>query len=188
MSDHVTITRRPGVAYASFETINASQSQMVFWKNQDNEAHWPFFSAGTPPPSLPLQVGANGTSDGLQPATALGPTYYPVGNSPVPVPQGQALPVTYTCQLHSGESGTIKIYADFYSQPNQLPGATRGTAYTASLTTGGLPPYTFQVSNSNLPASLKVNNVAGQGPVVSGTPGSGDAGSFAFDLSCQDSD
>jgi hypothetical protein len=50
-----------------------------------------------------------------------------------------------------------------------------------------MPNYTFRVSNSNLPASLKVSIVNTlQGPAVTGTPGSGDAGSFAFDLYCED--
>lgn len=185
MSDSVTITRTPGVQNASFETINASQSEMVFWKNEDNVAHWPLFSTGAPPPSLLYRVGPNSTSDSLQPALALGPPYA-AGS---PLPQGQSLPVTYVCKLHSGESGKINIYADFYSQPNQLPGATRGNAYTANLTIGGLPPYPImRVSNSNLPVSLTVNNVTNQGPVLSGIPGSSDAGSFAFDLYCEDSD
>jgi len=96
--------------------------------------------------------------------------------------------VSYTCKLHAGETGNINCYADFYSQPNQLPGASRGQAYSANLTNGGLPPYQFQVSNSNLPASLTVENVPNQGPVLSGTPGQGDAGNYAFDLNCQDSD
>jgi hypothetical protein len=152
---------------------------MVFWKNEDNVAHWPLFSTGAPPPSLLYQVGANGTSDSLQPALAL-------ANPPK---QGESCPVTYTCKIHSGESGKINIYADFFPQPNQLKGATRGVAYTANLTNGGLPPYKkLRVSNSNLPAGLTVNNVTDQGPVLSGTPGLGDAGSFAFDLYCEDSD
>lgn len=186
MSDHVTITGTSDPQKASFETINAHQSQMVFWKNNDAVAHWPLFSTGTPPPSLPFQVGPKANSDSLQPATALA-AFYPAAG-PLPITQGVAVPVTYGCKIHSGESGTINVYADFYSQPNNLAPAVRGTPYTANLTTGGLPPYTFQISNSNLPASLTLKNVAGQGPVLSGTPQPGDAGSFAFDLVCEDSD
>jgi hypothetical protein len=128
------------------------------------------------------------TGSGQRPAGACtwGPLLPGMGASN-PLPQGQLLPVVYTCQFHSGESRKINIYADVYSKPNQLADATRGTAYTANLTAGGLPPYKLTVSNSNLPASLTVNNVANQGPVLTGTPGSGDAGSFAFDLYCEDS-
>jgi hypothetical protein len=181
MSDHVTITRQPGAANASFETIGVTQSQMVFWKNEDTQPHWPIFTGGSQP-ALPYQVGPKGNSDSLQPS---------LGNAasadPSVVPQGQSVTVTYGCKLHSGESGTINVCADFYSQPNQLPGASQGKAYAANLTTGGMPPYTPHVSNSNLPPSLTVKNVTGQGPVVSGIPGSGDTGSFAFDLYCEDS-
>jgi len=53
MSDHVTITRTPGAQEASFQTINASQSQMVFWKNSDDQPHWPVFSTGNPAPAMP---------------------------------------------------------------------------------------------------------------------------------------
>src|SRR4029077_157832 len=97
--------------------------------------------------------------------------------------------VDYTCSLHPGETGLINVYADFYSLPSQLTGFTRGVAATAKLTTGGMPNYTFTVSNSNLPASLKVTIVNNtQGPVLTGTPGQNDAGNFAFDLVCEDAD
>jgi hypothetical protein len=185
-SDHVTITRAPGVATASFDTIALTQSQMVFWKNEDDQAHYPTFSTGNPPPVLANQVGPHATSDGLQPALAL-TQYYPGGGASNPLPQGQAVPADYTCSLHQGESGVIQVYADFYSQPSQLPGASRGTAYTTNLTTGGMPNFKFQVSNSNLPASLVVSILNSlQGPAVSGTPGQKDAGNFAFDLYCED--
>src|SRR5215831_6365746 len=187
MSDRVTITRTPGAKLASFQTINASQSQMVFWTNRDHQPHWPTFSTGNPPPATPYQVGARGNSGSLQPATALA-QFYPSDSGPIPIPQGQAVPVNYTCQLHQGETGTINCYADLYSVANQLSPATRGQAYTANLTNGGLPPYEFRVTNSNLPASLTVKNVANQGPVLQGTPAQGDAGDYAFDLTCQDSD
>jgi hypothetical protein len=180
MSDHVTITRQAGAKNASFNTISLSLSQLVFWKNQDNEAHWPVFSGGSPPPSLKNQVGPNSTSDSLLPGLALSK----------PPAQGVSSPVSYKCSLpQHEESGTINVYADFFSQPSQLSVAQRGVKYDANLTTGGLQPFKFNVSNSNLPASLKVTIVnANQGPAVSGTPGANDAGSFAFDLVCEDSD
>ncbi len=184
MPDHVTITRTTGAANASFNTIGVTQSEMIFWKNEDDQPHWPIFNAVTPPLTLAYQVGPKSNSDNLQPSLGNIASSNPNGSA---IPQGQVVPVTYACQLHKGESGTINVCADFYSQPNQLPGANQGKAYSANLTTGGMPPYTFSVSNSNLPASLTVNNVAGQGPVLSGTPGSSDTGSFAFDMTAEDS-
>jgi hypothetical protein len=186
MSDHVTITRQQGAQFASFDTISASQSEMVFWKNEDSEPHHPIFSTVSPPLTLANQVGPHATSDSLQPALALS-AFYPA-SGPIPLTQGKLLHANYTCSLHPGETGVINVYADFYPQPSQLPGFTRGVAGTANLTTGGMPNFTFNVSNSNLPPSLTVTIVDSlQGPAVTGTPGSGDAGNFAFDLYCQDS-
>jgi len=186
MSDHVTITRPKGAPLASFDTISASQSEMVFWKNEDSEPHFPTFSTGTPAPVLANQAGPHGTSDSLQPALAV--TTFDNKGNPIPLPQGQCVPANYTCSLHQGETGVINCYADFYSQPSQLTGFTRGVLGTANLTTGGMPTFTFRVSNSNLPQSLNVKIIdPQQGPAVTGTPGPGDAGNFAFDLYCEDS-
>jgi hypothetical protein len=186
MSDHVTITRPQGAPLASFDAISVTQSEMVFWKNDDNQPHFPTFSAGSPIPALANQVGPNANSGSLQPALALD-KYYP-STGPVALPQGQGIPACYICSLHPGETGVITVYADFYSQPSQLANATRGAAYSANLTTGGMPNFTFRVSNSNLPASLQVSIVNSlQGPALTGTPGPNDAGSFAFDLYCEDS-
>ncbi|GEM_PF-5093207 len=184
MSDHVTITRAPGASNASFTPINCTLSEMVFWKNEDGQPHFPVFSTGNPVPALTYQVGPHSNSGSLQPGLA---TYG--SNGPAPIPQGQGIPVTYACSLHAGESGTITVYGDFYPLPNQLPPATRGTAYQQSLINGGVPNYTYTVSNSNLPLSLKVGiSSPAQGPVLSGTPGPNDAGSYAFDFVCDDSD
>ena len=185
MSDHITITRQPGAQLASFSTISRQQADMAFWQNQDSEPHYPTFPTGAP--ALSNQVGPHATSGSVQPALAL-TAYYP-STGPLPLPQGQVFPVDYTCSLHPGESGLINVYADFYSVPSQLPGFTRGVAATANLTIGGMPNYTFTVSNSNLPPSLQVKIVTNtQGPALTGTPGQNDAGNFAFDLVCEDSD
>jgi hypothetical protein len=186
MSDHVTITRAKGAQLASFSTTSRQQSDMVFWQNQDSEAHFPAFPTGAP--VLSSQVGPNANSGSVQPALALS-TYYPSTGPSIPLPQGQVFPVGYVCSLHPGETGIINVYADFYSQPSQLAPFKRGTAATAPLTIGGMPNFTFTVSNSNLPASLTVTILVNtEGPVVTGTPGPNDAGSFAFDLYCLDSD
>jgi hypothetical protein len=185
-NDHVTITRTNGAAAACFNTIACYQSDMVFWKNEDGEPHSPTFSTGNPPPTLTYQVGPHATSGSLQPALALA-TYYPGGGQANPLPQGVSVPASYTCSLHDGESGIINVYANFYSLASQLPKATRGTAYSANLTIGGIPNFSFGVSNSNLPASLTVSITnTQQGPVLAGTPGQNDAGNYSFDLSCKD--
>jgi hypothetical protein len=185
-NDHVTITRPNGDASASFNTIACYQSDMVFWKNDDSEPHYPTFSTGNPPPALTYQVGPYATSGSLQPALALA-KYYPGGGQSNRLPQGVAVPSNYVCALHAGEAGIIDVYANFYSVASQLPNATPGIAYTANLTTGGIPNFQFNVSNSDLPASLSVGITnAQQGPALSGTPGQNDSGNYSFDLSCED--
>ncbi|WP_428628099.1 putative Ig domain-containing protein [Sphingopyxis sp.] len=65
--------------------------------------------------------------------------------------------------------------------PTDLPRATAGAAYTATLTAaGGVAPYRFALSGGALPAGLSLST----GGVVSGTPAA--AGAFAFTVAVTD--
>jgi hypothetical protein len=70
--------------------------------------------------------------------------------------------------------------------PATLPEGTYGTAYSQTLTaTGGAGgPYTYAVTNVNLPAGLSLSPLR-TGVVLSGTPKA--AGSFSFTLTATDS-
>lgn len=181
-SDHVTITRPSGTGLASFDEITILQSQMVFWKNQDNQPHWPTFppnTGGAPSPVLAKQVGPNATSGSVQPALSLSQFYTSKGSSELT--QGVGFPLQYTCSLHKGELGVIQIYGDFFVPTNQLE-ATSGQTISINLTTGGVPTFTFTFSTP--PPGLTVINDPNQGPVLTGTVRS--AGIYNFSLRCVD--
>ena len=65
---------------------------------------------------------------------------------------------------------------------SSLPDATQGTAYSQAVSaTGGIAPYTWSVSSSNLPAGL---NLSGSG-TISGTPTA--TGTSTFTVKAEDS-
>jgi hypothetical protein len=66
--------------------------------------------------------------------------------------------------------------------PATLPNASAGSAYSQAVTaSGGIAPYTYQVSAGALPAGLTLSSAG----VLSGTPTA--AGSFSFTVSATDS-
>ena len=66
-------------------------------------------------------------------------------------------------------------------QPNSLPAATQGTAYSVTITAiGGTAPYTFALSSGTLPAGLTLTT----GGVLSGTPTA--SGSPSFQIQATD--
>lgn len=73
------------------------------------------------------------------------------------------------------------------NSPVQLPNATVGTTYSASLSTilapkGGLPPYHYSVVSGSLPTGLTLSDSGN----VTGTP-SGAAGNVNFNIQVKDS-
>jgi hypothetical protein len=61
-----------------------------------------------------------------------------------------------------------------------LPGATFGAAYTTPLAaTGGIPPYTWTISQGALPAGLAISSTTG---AISGSPTTGGTASFTVKL------
>ena len=61
-----------------------------------------------------------------------------------------------------------------------LPGATEGTAYSATLSAqAGNPPYTWSISAGSLPAGLSLNSSTG---VISGTPTANGTSSFTAEV------
>jgi hypothetical protein len=118
-NDHVTITRANGDSNASFNTIACFQSDMVFWKNEDSEAHSPTFSTGNPPPALTYQAGPHATSDQIHPFHIhINPfqileVTYPdaIGNLVTYKPQG---PPVWSDVVNIPVGGSVKIRQAFY--------------------------------------------------------------------------
>src|SRR5437667_3493281 len=145
MPDQTEITITRNQSGAVFPTVGITQSQLVFWQNEDpqGQPHWPLFPNGLQPRT---QVGAGDTSDPLQPAS--GVATFPT------LTQCQVFPTSYTCQIkgHQSEQGVVNVVLDFFSNPNQLPDATVNVAYTPfALTQGGMPPFTYKLSDESLP-------------------------------------
>jgi len=165
-----------------FPSVEITQSQLVFWKNDDPKSpHWPQFPQ-QPAVGPRFQTGSGNTSDPVQP--------YAGG----PIPQGQNQLVKYGCRIpnHESEQGLITVWADFLVATiqnggvfNQLPDGKVGTAYTpVALTTGGKPGYSHTLSDAALPPGINVTD-GPSGVMVGGTPGA--AGQdFAFTVHCKD--
>jgi hypothetical protein len=178
--EQITITKGPNEG--AFQTVTVTQSQLVFWRNEDTEAHWPSF------PSQPqigprFQVGPGDNSDNFQPVSSGGA-----------IPTGQTVKVNSGCKIqgHGAETGLILVVADFIEAPqpagsvyNQLTNGTVGVAYSpVVLTSGGLAPYTHTLSDAVTPQGLTITNEAA-GVTVGGTPTqAGD--NFAFTVHCKD--
>ena len=85
---------------------------------------------------------------------------------------------------HTGSmSFALMINGQLAFTSTSLPAATVGTAYNASCsTTGGLAPYTWSVSQGNLPPGLSLNLTSG---AIAGTPTA--SGNYSFGLQVSDS-
>lgn len=190
MSDQTAIRISKSNADGLFPPVAVTQSQLVFWKNEDSEAHWPLLPLTPHPPTTSavqtvgprFQTGPGDTSDPVQP--------YASGTGIVDPP----VIIKYSCKLHKGESGEIRVVADFLSRPsdpkslvlNQLPDATFGAAYgPEALTSGGLPPFSHSLSNAAIPEGMNVTDKA-NGVFVTGTPRQTGV-NFAFTVHCEDS-
>lgn len=177
----ITITRSPGAPNATFPEVSITQSQLVFWRNEDpsQQPHWPQFPNFLQPRT---QTGFGNNSDNLQPANG-------VDSFPT-LTQGQKFTIAYTCKVagHGAEQGQIDVYLDFFSTPNQLANGTVGVQYPSAnglLTQGGKPPFVVQLSDVSLPSGMSVQNDPTNGPTLIGTPT--EAGnSFAFTIHCED--
>jgi large repetitive protein len=89
---------------------------------------------------------------------------------------GQSASLTFSISL------TISPLAITTTSP--LPGATLGSAYTATVTaSGGLQPYAWSVVAGSLPAGLNVDAASG---TISGTPTG--TGTFVFTLQVSDAE
>src|ERR1035438_4453068 len=67
--EQITITKGPNEG--AFQTVTVTQSQLVFWRNEDTEAHWPSFP-GQPQIGPRFQVGPGDNSDNFQPVSSGG--------------------------------------------------------------------------------------------------------------------
>jgi len=112
-------------------------------------------------------------------ATASAPTTTASVQLTVTSSTGQSASLTYTITL------TISPLGITTTSP--LPGATLGSAYTATVTAnGGLQPYTWSVATgSSLPAGLMLTS-GSPGATISGTPTV--TGTFQFTLDVSDAE
>ena len=150
-----------------FTQVTVTQSQVVFWRNNDKEPHWPIQGPR-------FQVGPGGSSDDS--------TVYP---APLPTT------IYYGCAIqgHENERGSIIVYADFLPSQvknNVLPAGTKGAAYTVqNLATGGMSPYTFSTTSGSLPPGMSITATTNNtGLTIGGTPTQ--SGTFSFTLNATD--
>ena len=129
---------------------------------------WSLVSAGTLPQGLSLSASA-GTITGT-------PTQAGTFNFAIRVTDQASRQATRTFTLVV--LGPLTI-----STPAGLPEAAVGAAYSQQIqVTGGLQPYSFQVSSEALPPGITLNQSTG---LLSGTPTA--AGNFSFGVSVVDS-
>src|SRR5437868_10958032 len=175
---HILITPNPD-GTGNFPATECTQSQLVFWRNEDpGSPHWPVFP-DQPGVGPHFQTGYKENSDPVQP--------YASGTA---IPSGQTQVVNYGCRIsnHESEQGVVTVWPDFLAAQIQTGGVffqlangTAGEAYTgAVMTTGGKPPYTHTLTDVSLPKGLSVTD-GPSGPLVSGTPGAAGK-NFAFTL------
>ena len=158
-----------------FTQVTVTQSQVVFWRNNDTEPHWPIQGPR-------FQVGPGGSSDDS--------TVYP---APLPTT------IYYGCAIqgHESERGSIIVYADFLPSQvknNVLPAGTKGAAYAPqnlapgtpqNLVTGGMSPYTFSITGGSMPPGMSVTATTNNaGLTIGGTPTQ--SGTFSFTLNATD--
>ena len=139
-------------------------------------------SGGTPPytwaltsGSLPAGLSLSSTGVIAGTPTTSGSTTFGVRvtDSATPTPD------TATASLSISVTSTTTALTITTSS---LPGATVGTAYSATLTaSGGTPPYTWALTSGSLPAGLSLSSSG----VVAGTPSA--AGTSAFTAQVTDS-
>jgi hypothetical protein len=97
-----------------------------------------------------------------------------------------AFTVTLTAAAFANASITQTVMINVPVNPaittpaGALPGATFGAAYTTPLAaTGGIPPYTWTISQGALPAGLAISSTTG---AISGSPTTGGTASFTVKL------
>ena len=118
---------------------------------------WKFPSGSSPPGWLSLSSG--GTLSGTPPVSAEN-TSLPVM---VAVTDSTSTTATSSLSIQVAAPGPLAI-----TTMSPLPGATLGTAYSDTLqASGGVPPYSWSVTPSSLPAGLTLDPSTG---VISGTP------------------
>ena len=112
---------------AVFTPTTVSQSDLVFWFNNDGQQHYPVPGCSKiPPNNASLQVAPGGTTPKFQPAST-------------PNIPSTGLTITYGCAIsgHESESGTITVTPDSGQPP--VTGAPAGpTTRTIDISSGGV--------------------------------------------------
>ena len=123
-------------------------------------------------------TGCSAASCGTLSGTTLYAATYTAPTT-VGTPFTVTLTATSTAKTSISGTVTINVPANPSITTATLPGATFGTAYSATLTgTGGITPYTWTVSQGTLPAGLSLSGAG----VLSGTATAGGTASFTVKL------
>ena len=135
-------------------------------------------SGGTPPYTWAVASGA------MPPGLTLSSTGLISGAPTSPGNYGFSVRVTDAMQNSSQAALSIGVLAGPLSiAPTSPPQGTIGTAFTLQLTaSGGVAPYTWNVTQGNLPGGLALNGSTG---TISGTPTA--VGNFSFTVTVTDS-
>jgi len=145
------------------------------------------------PTGLKLTVSADtmtatisGTVQGQQ-ATTTVPSIVPLGATASAATTTASVQITVTSSTGQSASLTFSItltISPLTMSNAPLPGATLGSAYTATVTaSGGLQPYAWSVVAGSLPAGLNLGAASG---TISGTPTA--TGTFVFTLKVGDAE
>jgi hypothetical protein len=180
----ITITR-DAQGNVIYPPVEITQSQLVYWKNEDSQAaHWPYFP-DQPGVGPRFAVGTGNTSDPVQPYA-----------NQTAIPQGTNQVVYYRDKQPGFDDleGQVAVWGDFLATPiqnsvtkvyNQLNDATVGVAYAqVVLTVGGKPSYKHILSDAVLPPGMAVTDTPA-GVAIGGTPMQAGE-NFAFTIHCQD--
>jgi putative Ig domain-containing protein len=145
------------------------------------------------PTGLMLTVSADtktatisGTVQGQQTTTAV-PSVAPLAATASAPTTTASVQITVTSSTGQSASLTFSItltISPLAMSNASLPGATLGSAYTATVTaSGGLQPYAWSVVSGSLPAGLNLGAANG---TISGTPTA--TGTFVFTLQVRDAE
>lgn len=165
----LTIAGRINIATAAVlpsATVKQAYNQTLTATGGTPPYSWSLAAGGTPP--LGLTLDRNGVLSGT-------PVSAGAFNFTAQVTDSQNISATRTF--------TLSVLLNLSITTAQaLPPATAGTAYAQPLTAaGGLPPYTWSVTDGSLPAGVSLT----PGGILSGTPSA--AGDFNFTVQVADS-
>jgi|HubBroStandDraft_1064217.scaffolds.fasta_scaffold04695_5 hypothetical protein len=140
--------------------VNDTYGTLITTQGGVKPFKWSLLSGGLPP-GLALNTGT-GQITGVPQPVPTNPTTFPftvqVSDSTLPNPQIQSKPLAISIQAPQ----PLEI------SPSSLPGGNTAAPYSTLLTaSGGIPPYTWQITNGQLPSGLTFSPA---NAAISGTP------------------